>query len=164
MGSFSPPRQDGLSSGLRPTAGAAQNDDLNAGLESDTFRVKVQVVPASVQTACEQEIPDLSGPSPPSAGQGPPIIPRELQRRRSPQSLCRGMGRDRSSISFPLNFLVSASFTLGSHGVRLFSRGAVNLCSIPVTLNAAQTDCMLSFGSVFFLSQRKKKSLRLRGL
>ena len=40
--------------------GAAQNDDLNAGLESDTFRVKVnQSIPLS--PAFEQSTPDLSG-------------------------------------------------------------------------------------------------------
>src|ERR1700692_4769804 len=40
--------------------GAAQNDDLNAGLESDTFRVKVnQSIP--LDPAFEQTTPDLSG-------------------------------------------------------------------------------------------------------
>ena len=40
--------------------GAAQNDDLNAGLESDAFRVKVnQSIPLS--PAFQQSTPDLSG-------------------------------------------------------------------------------------------------------
>lgn len=115
--------------------GAAQNDDLNAGLESDTFRVKVSS-PGVVQTAYEQEIPDLSGLP---AGKAP-NHPRELQRedRRNLYAVEWGLTVEHQ---LPANFLVSASY-LGSHGVRLFSRGAVNLCSIPVTLNAAQTDCV----------------------
>jgi len=44
--------------------GAAQNDDLNAGLESDTFRVSVSQ-PSSglfpLQPAYQQTEPDLSG-------------------------------------------------------------------------------------------------------
>ena len=35
---------------------------------------------------------------------------------------------------FPANFLASAQY-IGSRGVRLFSRGAVNLCNSPVTPN-----------------------------
>ena len=42
---------------------------------------------------------------------------------------------------FPANFLVSAQY-LGSRGVRLFSRGGVNLCTTPVTLNPSGTDCV----------------------
>ena len=44
-------------------SGAAQNDDLNAGLESDTFRASV--APASgvlpLDPVFQQEFPDLSG-------------------------------------------------------------------------------------------------------
>ena len=40
--------------------GAAQNDDLNAGLESDTYRVSVNS-PGALSPAYEQTAPDLSG-------------------------------------------------------------------------------------------------------
>jgi hypothetical protein len=115
--------------------GAAQNDDLNAGLESDTYRVTVNS-PGVVQPAYEQEIPDLSGL--PAGKQ--PNHPRELQRedRRNLYAVEWGATIEHE---LPANFLLSTSY-LGSHGVRLFSRGAVNLCSIPVTLNPAGSDCV----------------------
>ena len=122
--------------------GAAQNDDLNAGLESDTFRVSVNA-PGVVQPAYEQEIPDLSGLP---AGKTP-NHPRELQRedRRNLYAAEWGLTVEHE---LPSNFLASASY-LGSHGVRLFSRGAVNLCSVPVTLNAAGTDCVRPLDQFF---------------
>ena len=40
----------------------------------------------------------------------------------------------------PASFIASAQY-LGSHGVHLFSRGAVNLCTEPVTFNPADGDC-----------------------
>ena len=56
--------------------GAAQNDDLNAGLESDTFRVKVnQSIPLS--PAFEQTTPDLSSVT----AQKQASHPRALQRQ-----------------------------------------------------------------------------------
>ena len=115
--------------------GAAQNDDLNAGLESDTFRVTVNS-PGVVQPAYEQEIPDLSGL--PAGRQ--PNHPRELQRedRRNLYAVEWGLTVEQE---LPADFVFSTSY-IGSHGVRLFSRGAVNLCSIPVTLNPAGTDCV----------------------
>jgi hypothetical protein len=48
----------------------------------------------------------------------------------------------------PAGFLLSTSY-LGDHGVRLFSRGAVNLCSIPVTLNSTGTDCIRPLDQFF---------------
>ncbi len=119
-------------------SGAAQNDDLNAGLESDTFRVKVnQQIP--LDPAFEQTTPDLSG----VAAEKQASHPRALQRqdRRDLYSETWGLTVDHE---LPANFLVSAQY-LGSRGVRLFSRGAVNLCSSPVTLNGpvgVGTDCV----------------------
>ena len=112
--------------------GAAQNDDLNAGLESDTFRVSVQAPPGLA--AYEQTTPDLSG-APPSAAH-----PRELQRqgRRDLYAETWGLTLEHE---LPANFVASAQY-LGSRGNRLFSRGGVNLCSVPVTLNADGSDCV----------------------
>jgi hypothetical protein len=41
----------------------------------------------------------------------------------------------------PAGFLLSTQY-LGSRGVRLFSRGAVNLCTTPVTFNPNDGDCV----------------------
>jgi hypothetical protein len=115
--------------------GAAQNDDLNAGLESDTFRVTVN----STQTlipAYEQTTPDLSGLGVTKAA----AHPRALQRqgRRDLYSEEWGLTIEHE---LPANFLFSAAY-LGNRGVRLFSRGAVNLCTAPVTFNSADQDCV----------------------
>jgi hypothetical protein len=115
--------------------GAAQNDDLNAGLESDTYRVSVnQAIP--VTAAYEQEVPDFSG----LALQKLPAHPRALQRedRRNLYAEEWGLTIEHE---LPGNFLLSTSY-LGSHGVRLFSRGAVNLCSVPLTFNPVDGDCV----------------------
>ena len=115
--------------------GAAQNDDLNAGLESDTFRVKVnQQIP--LDPAFEQTTPDLSGVT----TQKQASHPRALQRqdRRDLYAETWGLTVEHE---LPSNFLASAQY-LGSRGVRLFSRGAVNLCTTPVTLNAVDGDCV----------------------
>ena len=121
--------------------GAAQNDDLNAGLESDTFRIKttsgVTLIPAFEQTT-----PDLSSiANLNKAG----AHPRALQRqgRRDLYSETWGLTIEHE---LPANFVASAQY-LGSRGVRLFSRGGVNLCSSPLTLNdlsnpANATDCV----------------------
>lgn len=115
--------------------GAAQNDDLNAGLESDTFRVKTQ---SSIQLdpAFEQTVPDLSSVDTSKTGSHP----RGLQRqgRRDLYAETWGLTIEQS---LPGNFQFSTQY-LGSRGVRLFSRGAVDLCSIPVTLNADGSDCV----------------------
>ncbi len=112
--------------------GAAQNDDLNAGLESDTFRVSVPNPPGLA--AYEQTTPDLSGVAVTAAH------PRELQRqgRRDLYAETWGLTVEHE---LPGNFLASAQY-LGSRGVRLFSRGGVNLCSEPVTLNPITGDCV----------------------
>jgi hypothetical protein len=104
--------------------GAAQNDDLNAGLESDTFRVTYKPAnPTPVQAGFEQESPDLSSIPASSA----PSHPRGLQRhnRRDLYVETWGLTIDQE---LPGRFLASAAY-LGSRGVHLFSRGAVNLCT-----------------------------------
>jgi hypothetical protein len=116
--------------------GAAQNDDLNAGLESDTFRVSIGN-PGQLIPAYEQLAPDLSGLT---GVQKAASHPRGLQRegRRDLYAETWGLTVEHE---LPSNFLASAQY-LGSRGVRLFSRGAVDLCSEPVTLNAAGSDCV----------------------
>ena len=122
--------------------GAAQNDDENAGLESDTFRVVVnQAVP--MDPAFAQASPDLSGLSISKAGAHPRALQREGRRNLYVEEW--GLTVEQA---IPANFVLSASY-LGSHGVRLFSRGAVNLCSIPVTLNSAGTDCVRPLDQFF---------------
>jgi hypothetical protein len=118
--------------------GAAQNDDLNAGLESDTFRATVQGV--TISPALEQEIPDLSG----LGTQKQANHPRALQREDRRDLYVEEWGLTIEH-ELPARFLLSASY-LGSHGVRLFSRGGVNLCDSPVIPNSTDpnqvTDCV----------------------
>jgi hypothetical protein len=105
--------------------GAAQNDDLNAGLESDTFRSELQGVglQAGYQVASPDEALLTGGVA---ANQ-----PRALQRegRRDLYAEEWGLTVDHE---LPAQFMFTIQY-LGSHGVRLFSRGAVNLCETPVT-------------------------------
>jgi hypothetical protein len=123
--------------------GAAQNDDLNAGLESDTFRVTVNPPPAPgtfhVTPGLEQSQPDLSGLDPTQI-QKQASHPRALQRqdRRDLYAETWGLTVDQQ---LPAGFLLSTQY-LGSRGVHLFSRGAVNLCTAPVTLNPINGDCV----------------------
>jgi hypothetical protein len=118
--------------------GAAQNDDLNAGLESDTFRASVQGPPLTA--GLEQEIPDLSAFTGTNGFQKAANHPRALQREDRRDLYAEEWGLTIEH-QLPAGFLFSTSY-LGSHGVRLFSRGGVNLCSIPVTLNSAGNDCV----------------------
>jgi hypothetical protein len=115
--------------------GAAQNDDLNAGLESDTFRVKVNQSVA-LSPAFEQTTPDLSSVT----AQKQASHPRALQRedRRDLYAETWGLTVEHE---LPQNFQFSVQY-LGSRGVRLFSRGGVNLCTTPVTFNPADGDCV----------------------
>jgi hypothetical protein len=115
-----------IRSGFGIYHGAAQNDDLNAGLESDTFRVTFK--PANPQDAAllpqyQREMPDLSN----LALAATPNHPRSLQRHNRPDLYVETWALTIDH-ELPANFLFSASY-LGSHGVHLFSRGAVNLCS-----------------------------------
>lgn len=115
--------------------GAAQNDDLNAGLESDTFRVKVnQSIP--LDPAYEQTTPDLSNvPSEKQAAH-----PRALQRQGRRDLYAEEWGVTVET-QLPASFLFSTQY-IGSRGVRLFSRGGVNLCNSPVTFNSTSGDCV----------------------
>jgi hypothetical protein len=131
-----------IRSGFGIYHGAAQNDDLNAGLESDTYRVSIsQSVP--VTAALEQGSPDLSGLPTGTT----PNHPRGLQREGRRNLYVETWGATLEQ-AIPDNFIFSASY-LGSHGVRLFSRGAVNLCSIPVTLNGDGSDCVRPLDQYF---------------
>lgn len=126
-----------IRSGFGIYHGAAQNDDLNAGLESDRYTLSVNLptvdannnpVPGTpLLPQYQQEIPDLTplGSLTTRAGQHP----RGLQRqgRRDLYVETWGLTVDHE---LPSGFLASAQY-LGSHGVRLFSRGAVNLCITP---------------------------------
>jgi hypothetical protein len=127
--------------------GAAQNDDLNAGLESDTFRVTVlpptggpNAGQLPLEPAYEQTAPDLSnvpqGTSPTKLGSHPRALQR--QDRRDLYSETWGLTVEHQLAG---SFLASAQY-LGSRGVRLFSRGGVNLCSEPVTFNPVDGDCV----------------------
>ncbi len=107
--------------------GAAQNDDLNAGLESDRFTAFVNLDPSGAGTpllrAYQQAVPDLGG----LGGDVSNLQqPRALQRqgRRDLYVETWGLTIDHE---LPANFLASAQY-LGSRGVRLFSRGGVNFC------------------------------------
>ena len=108
--------------------GAAQNDDLNAGLESDRFTLSANFDPSGPGTpllpAYQQEVPDLSSLANEVTRSGQ--HPRGLQRqgRRDLYAETWGLTIDHE---LPANFLASAQY-VGSRGVRLFSRGAVNLC------------------------------------
>jgi hypothetical protein len=116
-------------------SGAAQNDDLNAGLESDTFRASVNPASGSLplSPALQQETPDLSGFTGANGLSKAANHPRALQREGRRDQYVETWGL---TIEHELHtgFLFSTSY-LGSHGVHLFSRGAVNLCNSPVTFN-----------------------------
>jgi hypothetical protein len=119
-----------IRSGFGIYHGAAQNDDLNAGLESDRNTAFVNLDPSGPGTpllpAYQQEVPNLS-----ALGGNVATLqqPRALQRqgRRDLYVETWGLTIDRE---LPANFLASAQY-LGSHGVRLFSRGGVNFCITP---------------------------------
>jgi hypothetical protein len=99
--------------------GAAQNDDLNAGLESDTFTGNLQG-PVTLVTALEQTVPDLTNFA--NAANAPRALERHGRRDLYAEEW--GLTIDHE---LPANFTFTAAY-LGTRGVRLFSRGAVNLC------------------------------------
>ena len=117
-----------IRSGFGIYHGAAQNDDLNAGLESDRYTAFANFDPNGTGTPLvpgfQQVNPDLS-----SLPITPQQQPRALQRhgRRDLYVETWGLTIDHE---LPANFLASASY-LGSRGVRLFSRGGVNFCITP---------------------------------
>ena len=136
-----------IRSGFGIYHGAAQNDDLNAGLESDTFRVLVNNFGTSgpnLQTQFEQQDPTFTGLGNISKqGSHPRALQREGRRDLYVETWTLAVEHQ-----LPANFTASAQY-LGSRGVRLFSRGAVNLCSQPLTPNVLPgqpvsdtTDCV----------------------
>jgi len=120
-----------IRSGFGIYHGAAQNDDLNAGLESDRSTAFLNLDGSGpgtpLQPAYQQTNPDLSGLV--ALGLAAQQQPRALQRhgRRDLYVETWGLTIDRE---LPANFLASAQY-IGSRGVRLFSRGGVNFCSAP---------------------------------
>jgi hypothetical protein len=111
-----------IRSGFGIYHGAAQNDDLNAGLESDRFTAFANFSNGTpLLPAYQQTVPDLSG-----LGAATQQQPRQLQRhgRRDLYAETWGLTIDHE---LPGNFLASAQY-IGSRGVRLFSRGGVNFC------------------------------------
>jgi hypothetical protein len=138
--------------------GAAQNDDLNAGLESDRFTAFVNLDPSGPGTpllpAYQQAVPDLT-----ALGSDVTNLqqPRALQRlgRRDLYVETWGLTVDHE---LPANFLASGQY-LGSRGVRLFSRGGVNFCITKPDVNGDCTRTLDQFypggdpyGSVDFKS------------
>lgn len=124
--------------------GAAQNDDLNAGLESDTFRVSVNSF--GTCTAPSGSCPNLQ---PQFLQQDPTFTGLSIGKQANhPRALQRQGRRDlyvetwglTIEHQLPANFVASGQY-LGSRGVRLFSRGVTNLCTAPVTYNPADQDC-----------------------
>ena len=107
--------------------GAAQNDDLNAGLESDRYTLEASFTSGQgtpLLPQYQQEIPDLT-----------PLADSTTRTAQHPRGLQRHGRRDlyvetwglTVDQELPSGFTASAAY-LGSRGVRLFSRGAVNLC------------------------------------
>ncbi len=100
--------------------------------ESDRYTAFVHLDPGGLGTplvpAYQQTIPDLSG-----LPVGIQQQPRALQRqgRRDLYAEVWGLTVEHE---LPANFLVSAQY-LGSHGVRLFSRGGVNFCITKPDIN-----------------------------
>ncbi len=127
-----------IRSGFGIYHGAAQNDDENAGLESDRFTAFLHDTVGNgtpLLAAYQQTTPDLSGLA--SSGQlGAVQQPRAIQRhgRHDLYVETWGLTIDRE---LPANLLASAQY-IGSHGVRLFSRGGVNFC---ITKPAADGSC-----------------------
>jgi hypothetical protein len=117
-----------IRSGFGIYHGAAQNDDLNAGLESDRFTAFSNFDPGGPGTPLlpqyQQTNPDLS-----SLAISPAQQPRALQRhgRRDLYVETWGLTIDHE---LPAHFMFSEAY-LGSRGVRLFSRGGVNFCITP---------------------------------
>ncbi|MFI5094770.1 MAG: carboxypeptidase regulatory-like domain-containing protein [Candidatus Acidiferrales bacterium] len=130
-----------IRSGFGIYHGAAQNDDLNAGLESDTFRITYKPAnPVPLQPEWQQEIPDLTNL--PSNGTSPSQHPRALLRHNRRDLYVETWGLTVEH-ELPAHFLASAAY-LGSHGVRLFARGAENLCNTPVSFDPSNLsgDCV----------------------
>jgi len=115
--------------------GAAQNDDQNAGLESDNQRLGLtQGVDAPADSL--HFGPGFLETPPDFGAAGTPLLqPRALFRhRRDLYVETWGLTVEHQ---LPANFLLTTSY-LGSHGVRLFARNFENLCD-QATYQATQT-------------------------
>jgi hypothetical protein len=121
-----------IRSGFGIYHGSAQNDDLNAGLESDNTRIQVVqgedgVVPGTLNygPGFLDNPPDFGIPG----GVQPLVAPRGLWRHR------RDLYVEQWGLTIehelPSGFLLTASY-LGSHGVRLFARNYENLCDVAI--------------------------------
>jgi hypothetical protein len=127
-----------IRSGFGIYHGAAQNDDENAALESDRYTAFLHDTVGNgtpLLPAYQQTTPDLSGLT--ALGLLAAVQqPRAIQRhgRHDLYVETWGLTIDRE---LPANFLASAQY-LGSHGVRLFSRGGVNFC---ISKPAADGSC-----------------------
>ena len=116
-----------IRSGFGIYHGAAQNDDLNAGLESDNTRIQVVAgedgAPSTVNygSGFLDNPPDFGIPG----GVQPLVAPRGLWRKR--RDLYVEAWGLTIQHELPEGFLLTASY-LGSHGVRLFARNYENLC------------------------------------
>ena len=127
-----------IRSGFGIYHGAAQNDDENAALESDRFTAFLHDTVGNgtpILPAYQQTTPDLSGLTALgllSAVQQPRAIQRHGRHDLYVETW--GLTIDRE---LPANLLASAQY-IGSHGVRLFSRGGVNFC---ITKPAADGSC-----------------------
>src|SRR3984957_16220484 len=114
-----------IRSGFGIYSGAAQNDDRNAGLESDNLRQGLQQG-VDVPTGTLHYGPGFLQ-DPPDFGvvATPALQPRALFRHhRDLYVETWGLTVEHE---LPANFLFAASY-LGSHGVRLFARNYTNLC------------------------------------
>jgi hypothetical protein len=130
-----------IRTGFGMYSGAAQNDDLNAGLESDTFRATVSPPSGSfpLTPAVQQRDPDLSAYTGANGLTKAANHPRALQRQGRLDQYVESWGMTIEH-ELPSGFLFSTSY-LGTHGVHLFSRSAINLCNIPVVINPNNNDC-----------------------
>jgi len=130
-------------------SGAAQNDDLNAGLESDTFHANVAPPSGSfpLTPAVQQKDPDLSAYNGTNGLSKAANHPRALQRNGRLDQYVETWGLTIEH-ELPARVLFTTSY-LGSHGVHLFSRGAVNLCTVPLTIRSDGNDCIRPLDQYF---------------
>jgi len=126
-----------IRSGFGIYHGAAQNDDENAGLESDNTR---QALTAGVGGVGALNFGPGYLQTPPDFGVAatPVLQPRALFRHR------RDLYVEQWGLTvqqeLPANFLFTTSY-LGSHGVRLFARNYENLCDQALYQSSLGTNC-----------------------
>jgi Carboxypeptidase regulatory-like domain/TonB dependent receptor len=121
-----------IRSGFGIYHGAAQNDDLNAGLESDNTRIQAVQGEDGIAPGALNYGPGFLD-NPPNfgiaGGVQPLVAPRGLWRHR------RDLYVEQWGLTveheLPASILFTASY-LGSHGVRLFARNYENLCDVAI--------------------------------